>query len=206
MASVDKVWAPLGGDPVLWHSLRRLASHADRTVVVVRADMMERARDALLPTFPDLVLVPGGAERRDSVLNGVSALDGCPAVAIHDAARPFASAQLLQAGLAQLGAARGAIPVLPITDTVKRVDNGTIVDTLDRSSLRLAQTPQVFDTASLIAAHRSTAGRPLTDDAAALEAAGETVAVFPGELWNLKITTPDDLALAEMLLDRRLTV
>lgn len=206
MAGVDKVWSPLGGKPVLWHSLRNLAEHAIRTVVVVRPDTVERTREQLVPCFPDVLLVPGGAERRDSVLNGVHALGDCSVVAIQDAARPLASPDLLRKGLSHLGSAAGAIPVLPIPDTVKRVDNGVIVETLDRSSLRLAQTPQVFDKAALLAAHRLARSRTLTDDAAALEAAGTGVAVFPGEPWNIKITTPDDLVLAEMLLSRRMTV
>lgn len=205
MGGTDKIWASLRGEPILCHSLRSLAPHAFKTVVVVRPDMIDRARTALLPTFPGLTLVPGGAERRDSVLRGISALDGCSAVAVHDAARPLASPALLHAGLSHLGPARGAIPVLPIPDTVKRVDNGVIVNTVDRTTLRLAQTPQVFDTAALLSSHRAAGDRPLTDDAAALEAAGEIVAVFPGESWNIKITTSDDLALAEILIDRRLT-
>lgn len=203
MAGVDKVWAPLRGEPLLWHSLRRLAPRAGHTVVVVRPDMLDRARAELLPAFPDLILVRGGAERRDSVLNGLTALPTCEIVAVHDAARPLASPRLLDVGIAHLDGAEGSIPVLPVNDTVKRVDNERIVSTVDRSTLRLAQTPQLFRTACLISAHERTPCMSHTDDAAVMEAIGAPVAVFPGEPWNVKITTAEDLALADALLERQ---
>lgn len=205
MGGLDKVWAPLAGDPVVYHCLRRLAPEATRTVVVLREDADERATSRLQADFPGVVLVPGGTERSDSVLNGLRALVHCETVAVHDAARPLASPRLLRKGLALLATMRGAIPVEPVRDTVKRVDNDLIVETLDRTSLRLAQTPQLFHTPTLVRAHEMAAGQALTDDASALEAAGCPVAVFPGESWNLKITTPFDLELAEIFLRHHLT-
>jgi 2-C-methyl-D-erythritol 4-phosphate cytidylyltransferase len=202
MGGIDKVWAPLHGEPVIYHSLRALGPEAGRVVVVIRPDGLERARDELPSVYPGVVVVPGGAERSDSVFNGLQEVAEFPLVAVHDAARPLASAHLVYRGVALLGGSDGAIPVLPVLDTVKRVDNGVIVETLDRSTLRLAQTPQLFRTAALLEAHTRMRGRPLTDDASAFEAVGKPVRVYPGERWNLKITTSDDLAFAEMVIDR----
>lgn len=202
MRGVDKVWAPLHGRPVLWHSLCNLAPAASTTAVVVRENMLSSARHALAPDFGAVLVVPGGPERRDSVLNGLHAIGPCEYVAVHDAARPLATSRLLSEGLALLERFEGAIPVEPVRDTVKRVEGGAIVETLDRTTLRLAQTPQIFQTAALIAAHEAAGNRVLTDDASALEAMGLPVGTFPGEPWNLKITTPFDLQMAALLASR----
>lgn len=202
MGGIDKIWAPLRGEPVIYHCLRALGPEAGRVVVVVRPGGLERARRELPSICPGVVVVPGGDERRDSVFNGLHEVEGYDVVAIHDAARPLASPRLVHEGVACLAGKEGAIPVLHIPDTVKRVDNGVIVETLDRSTLRLAQTPQLFRTAALLHAHRRVTGAALTDDASALEAVGRQVAIYPGEPWNLKITAPEDLDLAELILDR----
>lgn len=202
MGGIDKVWAPLQGEPVIYHSLRTLGPEVGQVVVVIRPDGLERAHDELASVCPGVIMVVGGPERSDSVFNGLQEVIEFPLVAIHDAARPLASARLLREGIDRLAGSDGAIPVLPIPDTVKRVDNGVTVETLDRSTLRLAQTPQLFRTASLLDAHTRARGMALTDDAAALEAIGRRVVVYPGEPWNLKITTSDDLAFAEMVLQR----
>jgi 2-C-methyl-D-erythritol 4-phosphate cytidylyltransferase len=204
MDGTDKVWVHLQGEPVILHSLRALAPLASRIVVVVRAEVVDRAREQLISICPTITVVPGGIERRDSVLIGLAAVDDCPLVAVHDAARPLATPRLIAEGVAYLGENDGAIPVLPVRDTVKRVDNGRIVETLERAALRLAQTPQIFRTSVLLHAHQRARHWVPTDDAAVLEASGRAVAVFPGDPWNLKITTKDDLELAEMVLARRL--
>jgi 2-C-methyl-D-erythritol 4-phosphate cytidylyltransferase/2-C-methyl-D-erythritol 2,4-cyclodiphosphate synthase len=149
--------------------------------------------------------VPGGAERQDSVRLGLEALvPHDPAlVLIHDGARPFPDAALIERIIDALDQAPGAIPALPVGDTLKRVADGRIRDTIDRAQLWRAQTPQGFHFPAILAAHREAAGRVLTDDSAVAEAAGMTPVVVPGSEDNLKVTTAQDLAAAERLIAAR---
>jgi 2-C-methyl-D-erythritol 4-phosphate cytidylyltransferase len=145
--------------------------------------------------------VAGGERRQDSVRAGLACVpaefDGV--VLVHDAARPLVEVELIEAVVQQAAATGAALPVLPLVDTVKRVRGGRVVETLDRSELGGAQTPQGFRCAILreacAAAERS--GAAFTDEAMAVEALGRPVAAIPGSRRNLKITTPDDLAWAE---------
>jgi 2-C-methyl-D-erythritol 4-phosphate cytidylyltransferase len=124
-------------------------------------------------------------------------------VAVHDAARPFSDVDLLQRGVALLGRWDGAIPGFSITDTIKEAEStGIIVRTVDRSTLRAVQTPQLFRLGALLACHAAAVadGINATDDGALLERYGHRVVVFPGRQGNFKITTPYDLALARLLV------
>ena len=147
----------------------------------------------------------GGATRQVSVRAGLEALSAKPPdiVLIHDAARPFASADLVARAIAAAAKSGAAIPALAVTDTVKTVDaDGHVDKTLDRNILRLVQTPQGFDYAALLAAHRAAAAQgrdDFTDDAALAEWAGMKVAVFPGEPGNIKITNAEDFVRAETM-------
>jgi 2-C-methyl-D-erythritol 4-phosphate cytidylyltransferase len=161
-------------------------------VLVVPAD-----REHVAEPAADHVVV-GGATRSASVRAGLTAVapdarDDC-VIVVHDAARPFATVELFQSVIdAVRSGADGAVPGLPVTDTVKQVeDAGTVTATLDRTHLVTVQTPQAFRFAALRDAHRS--GADATDDAALVEAIGGRVVVVPGENTNRKITTPDDLA------------
>lgn len=161
----------------------------------------------------DVVMVDGGATRAESVSNALAAVD-TELVAIHDAARPLLTPELLDDLVAELVAnpdADGVITAAPVTDTVKKVrvelpldSNGNstrIIDgTLDRSELWAAQTPQVFRTEALRSALK--AGNSVTDEAMLIEAAGGTVLIHDSGLPNLKVTTPIDLSVAELLLGR----
>jgi 2-C-methyl-D-erythritol 4-phosphate cytidylyltransferase len=147
--------------------------------------------------------VEGGTERQESVARGLEALPPVDVVAVHDAARPFATAGLLAAGTEALRHGDAAIPVQPIHDTVKRVDrDGMVIGTVDRAALRAAQTPQVFRAAALREVHeRVNAGHgPVTDDASMLERAGYRVVTFLGLPENLKITTDFQLSLAQLMV------
>ena len=202
MGGTDKIWARLGSGPVVAESLERLAPLADETIVVVRNDSLHRARCQLAAVCPGLRVVEGGAERSDSVLNGLLAVHDAQIVAIHDAARPFVTARILLDGVSLLDRWEGAIPVVPIADTLKRIDeDGGIVETVDRSTIRSAQTPQVFRLESLLGAYEKLGGNrgDATDDAAVLERVGVPVATFPGSPLNYKITTPLDLTVARLL-------
>jgi 2-C-methyl-D-erythritol 4-phosphate cytidylyltransferase len=200
MEGVDKVWAHLGRLPVVSHALASLFPHVQRCVLVLRADALHRAA-ALRDAFPSLVIVEGGNERQDSVQRGLKAVGEPDVVAVHDVARPFASPRLLVTGLACLANCDGAVPALPVSDTIKQVDDvDGVVSTVDRTYLRAAQTPQIFWTDRLQAAHSHANREGLcgTDDAQLLEWAGFRVRVFPGDPGNLKITTDADLKLAQL--------
>jgi 2-C-methyl-D-erythritol 4-phosphate cytidylyltransferase len=145
-------------------------------------------------------VVAGGATRSASVRAGLAAVPaGADVVVVHDAARPFAGAELFQGVVraVELGA-DAAIPGLAVSDTIKRVEHGEVRETIDRADLVAAQTPQAFRTEVLVRAHE---GQPeATDDAALVEALGGRVAVVAGRVENVKITTPDDLERARRVV------
>jgi 2-C-methyl-D-erythritol 4-phosphate cytidylyltransferase len=200
MGGIDKVWAPIGGHPIIWYSLTEFGSAVQRTVVVTREESMGRVQRLVEEVGLTADVVPGGSERQDSVSQGLAALDDVEAVAVHDCARPFAAAELVSAGAQLLDRYDGAVPVIPIRDTVKRVmHDGQVAKTLDRASLRAVQTPQVFRAASLRKAHHLGRQMGATDDASLLEACGMSVTTFPGSERNLKVTTSTDLQIARAL-------
>jgi 2-C-methyl-D-erythritol 4-phosphate cytidylyltransferase/2-C-methyl-D-erythritol 2,4-cyclodiphosphate synthase len=199
-----KQYRLLDGRPVIRPSLALFAGHPDvdwAQPVIHRDDetLYAAASDglgALPPVF-------GGATRQASVRAGLEALaPRRPAIVlVHDAARPFASPALIARAIAAARQTDAAIPVLPVSDTVKIVDAaGQVTQTLERGSLRLVQTPQAFRFATLLEAHKkaAAAGRDdFSDDAALVEWAGIKVSVFDGESGNVKLTTPEDFARAE---------
>ncbi len=152
-----------------------------------------------------LTPVAGGPTRQDSVRLGLEALavHRPERVLIHDGARPFPDAALVDRVIDGLDKAPAAIPCLPLSDTIKRVEDGVIQETIDRSALWRAQTPQGFHFDAILAAHRAAVGHDLTDDAAVAEAAGLTPLLVDGSEANLKVTTPEDLAAAERLIAAR---
>jgi 2-C-methyl-D-erythritol 4-phosphate cytidylyltransferase len=147
--------------------------------------------------------VAGGATRSESVRAGLAAVPASvPIVCVHDAARPLASAELFARVIAAVqGGAAGAVPAVPVTDTIKVVDgSGRVIATPERSTLVAVQTPQAFNASALREAHAN--GDDSTDDAALVERDGGRVVVVPGEAWNRKITEPDDLVWARSWLER----
>ncbi len=145
----------------------------------------------------------GGDDRQASVLNGLQALaDGHPQrVFIHDAARPFVSQALIERCLDNIADSDGVIPTLPVTDTLKKAENGLISETVPRDGLYRAQTPQLFDFAKLLDAHKA-APQGMTDDSAVAEQAGLRVCMIDGEEQNIKLTTEEDFAMTSNLLPR----
>jgi len=204
-----KALMPLDDRPIIVHTLERFLPLAERlgaVVVVAHPDDIDQAEGVLEPfgkDFGSLAVVPGGARRQDSVRAGLEAAPpDLELVAIHDAVRPFVSPSTVAAALetaAQVGAAIVAAPMKP---TVKRVEESRVVATLDRQRLWCAQTPQVFRRHLLLAAWQAAErdGLEVTDDAQLLEHIGHPVAVVPGSDLNIKITTPEDLALARAIL------
>lgn len=201
-----KAFLPVAGHPLFSYSLRTLAAvpGIDHIVLVVAADHLTFATTALDPYRSPRVLTRvtvGGVERQDSVAAGLAAVaNEADVVLVHDAARPFVRADTAQRciDLARLGGA--ALVAVPARDTVKAVDaDGRVMHTLDRSRIWLAQTPQGFQVDILRRAleQARAAGLQATDDAALVERQGLAVQVVPGELTNLKVTTPEDLRWAE---------
>jgi len=201
---LPKQYRDIGNEPVVRRSLLALARHeavAQIQPVIHRDDQARfEAAAAGLDLLPPVF---GGATRQISVRAGLEALAELrPAlVLVHDAARPFASAALISRAVAGGRQTGAAVPAIPIADTVKTVNaSGIVTGTVERARLRIVQTPQAFDFAALLAAHRKAkaAGRDdFTDDAALAEWAGMQVATFEGEMTNVKITTPEDFARIE---------
>jgi len=201
---LPKQYRPILGEPPIRPSLAAFCGHAEISAVqpVIHPDdraLFEQAAAGLALLPP----VPGGASRQASVRAGLAALEqrSPEFVLVHDAARPFASSALISRAIAAARAGGAAVPVIAVADTVKSVDAaGVVTGTVDRTSLRMVQTPQAFAFALLLAAHRraQAAGRDdFTDDAALAEWAGLKVATFAGEPDNVKLTTNEDFARAE---------
>ncbi len=210
-----KQYRLLAGVPVLARTLTAFAAALPDAAlsVVIHPDDLELYQTAIAATSDAAraSLSPpafGGATRQDSVRNGLESLirKTRKIVLVHDAARPFASIELIKAARAAALAHGAAIPGLAVTDTIKSVDaDGAVVATPDRAGLRAVQTPQAFDFDLLLSAHRAAAGRELTDDAAVAESAGHRVHIFQGDPANMKITTAGDLTEAERRLSGDLT-
>ncbi len=202
-SEVPKQYLPLAGESVMRRSLAAFLGHPGVTTVQAvihqnHQDLYERAAQGLDLPAP----VIGGKLRQQSVARGLESLAGQAPdrVLIHDAARPLIPEGVISRVLAALETSPGAVPALPVADTLKRADNGTIIATLDRHGLWRAQTPQGFRFEDILAAHRQAGDDELTDDAAVAERAGLAVAIVEGSENNIKVTTPDDLVRAEQLL------
>ena len=208
-AGGGKQWRTLGGKPVLRWSVEALVAAGSQDIVVVIPAGTEFEAAETLSGLTGWRAVPGGRERADSVRSGLAALSGAPdrPVLIHDAARPFLTRPVIERLLSALEAADGSIPALPVADTLKRATDGTISTTIDRSGLFRAQTPQAFRTDRLIAAYAAwPTGQIPTDDAAVIEADGGTVVLVEGDPRLMKLTYPEDFAMAEASLPRQTRV
>jgi 2-C-methyl-D-erythritol 4-phosphate cytidylyltransferase len=202
-AEEPKAFLPIGDRPILGVAATAAAALPDEAglVVAVPEGWEERALACVEPVAPGAVFVTGGPTRQGSVRAGLAAVpDGVAIVVVHDAARPFASPALFGAVIEVVGrGADGALPVLPVTDTVLRVDGDAVAGVEVREELTLAQTPQAFRTEALREAHdkAEVAGVDFTDDASVLAWAGFEVRTVPGDAGNVKITTLADLAEAD---------
>lgn len=192
-----KQFERLGDRPLVDWAVAAAATACDGVVLVLPASG-ERSH----PTSEAAAVVAGGATRADSVRCGLAAVPAdADVVVVHDAARPLAPPALFDAVVEAVRAgADGAVPGLPVVDTIKRVHDGQVAETLDRGSLVAVQTPQAFRADVLRLAHAEDADA--TDDAALVEQRGGRVVVVPGDPRALKITVPDDLERAERLVGR----
>ncbi|MBX9574133.1 MAG: bifunctional 2-C-methyl-D-erythritol 4-phosphate cytidylyltransferase/2-C-methyl-D-erythritol 2,4-cyclodiphosphate synthase [Caulobacteraceae bacterium] len=199
-----KQWRPLGGVPVVRRSVQTLLeAGADPVVVCIPPHAADEA-DRALAGLSGWIAVPGGADRAASVRAGLAALAGQAAdrpVLVHDAARPLLSRAVIDALLTALQAADAAAPVLPVADSLRRDDVGRIGETVDRDGLLRIQTPQAARLGALTAALDAWPDpTPPTDETEALRRAGLTVAHVPGDARLMKLTHPEDFAMAEALL------
>ena len=210
MAGSDKLLLPLGDVPVLMHTLRALDNcpYIGEIVVVTRGDLIVPVGHLCKEgAFGKVAkVIAGGETRAISVLAGIREVSPqYELIAIHDGARPLVTQEILAAAIEKAGECGAAAPAVPVKDTVKRAVNGVVEETLDRAALYAVQTPQVFE-AGLIKAALAKAlddGAELTDDCTAVERLGMSVCLTEGSHENLKITTPEDMVLAEALLERR---
>ncbi len=200
-APVAKQYLPLAGRPVLRHAAERLAAHCDLLQPVGEAEPITAA----LAGMTHLPPVPGGTTRQDSVRRGLEALApyAPEVVMVHDGCRPFFPPGTIPDLLAALDRCDGAIPAVPVAETLKRGADGRIGATVDRAGLYRAQTPQMFRFPLLLALHRA-AAEGATDDAAILEAAGHPVALVAGSEDNIKLTYTEDLVRLDRILSARL--
>jgi len=206
--ALDKLFAHLAGRPLLAHVLGRLQDcrHVDRIVLVISSANLQRGRDLVAEYGIAKVsaVCRGGPRRQDSVRLGLDALGPCDWVLVHDGARLLVE-PVMSRGLDAAQETGAAVPAVPIADTIKMAgQDGTVDRTVDRSRLWAAQTPQVFRYDLLLRAHREVTA-DVTDDAAMLEALGLPVKLYPGSPLNIKVTTVEDLRLAEALMQEAAT-
>lgn len=206
-AERPKQYLDLAGRSVLHRSVSAFLDHPDVSGVrvVIHPDMRDLYEEAVAGLdLPEPVA--GGAQRQDSVRNGLEALAGDPPdlVLIHDAARPLVDAGTISAVIAALADHPAALAAVPVADTLKRGEHGVVSGTVDRNGLWRALTPQGFRFQDILAAHRAAAGLALTDDAAVAEHAGLPVALVRTNEENFKVTTPEDLDRAERIVMSRL--
>jgi 2-C-methyl-D-erythritol 4-phosphate cytidylyltransferase len=204
MNGVDKMFALIGAKRVLWRVLDTFnkCKKIDQVVVVMSSKNIEDCRRMVAEFHWEKVtdICLGGKKRQDSVAEGLKRIKEAAWVVIHDGARPLVTTDLIERGLEAAKETGAAVAALPVTDTIKLVlDTEIVRQTLPRQNLRAVQTPQVFRYDIIKNTYKFTAG-DVTDDAALVEKAGYKVKLYPGAYDNIKITTPQDLAMAEALL------
>ena len=207
MGGVDKIFAPVLGSPLIAHTLDAFEAFRPVAEIVLVLDegSAEMGADLVRQRGYRKVsrICPGGPRRQDSVRNGLESLTPCDWVIVHDGARPCLDRPMLRRGLKAAQKSGASVAGVPVKDTIKVVSpQGLVVDTPQRARLWAAQTPQVFCYKLLREAHRRCA-QTVTDDAVLVERMGHPVRMFRGSYENLKVTTPEDLAVAEAFLRSR---
>lgn len=209
MGGVDKIFAPLCGKPLLAQLVEVFQDcpSVDEVVIVLGKGNLERGQRLVAERGWSKVIAvcQGGLRRQDSVREGMKRLSDCQWAVIHDGARPLISTNIIETGLDEAQSNGVAIAAVPVKDTIKLVsEDGFVQQTPNRQDLWAVQTPQVFRFDLLAKAHRQAAGE-VTDDAMLVEQLGYKVKVYMGSYENIKVTTPEDLALAESILRKRKT-
>ena len=207
MGGVDKLWALLGGKPVLARVADTFqnCSLIDQIVIILNEQNLKRGKQLVAEQGWSKItdVCPGGKRRQDSVVAGLSRLRNCNWVVIHDGARPLVTVDLIKQGLVESKKTGAAVAAVPVTDTIKVAGDDRIVhQTPPRQNLWAVQTPQVFLPDIITEAYQQAKGE-VTDDASLVEQSGYRVKLYMGSYDNIKITTPDDLALAEVLWQKK---
>ena len=206
MGGIDKIMAPIGGEPVILRTVRQFQEcDAIREIVVVtRQDLILPIMNLCHDFSKVKAVVAGGATRDASVIMGMNTLSAkCKLVAVQDGARPFAGWQLIDRVVRAANTYGAAAPAIPVKDTIKVVRGGIVKETPERASLKAVQTPQVFDFNLLRGALKKAREDEvvLTDDCSAVEHMGMSVKIVEGDEKNIKITTPFDMKIAELILE-----
>jgi 2-C-methyl-D-erythritol 4-phosphate cytidylyltransferase len=198
----------LAGTPILARTIAvfEVCPVVDEIFVIVPQDEMAKVQTDIVEKYQYkkvLKVVRGGRMRQQSVWNGLRAIKSdCSWVVVHDGVRPLIRPQLIEAGLREARQTGAAIVAVPARDTVKRLTPGGKMQTLPREEIWLAQTPQIFEFSLLFRAHQKANQEKFTgtDDASLVERLGQAISLIPGDYGNLKITTPEDLTIAETLI------
>ena len=206
MGGIDKVMAELGGEPMIRRTVRAFQnSDAITSIVIVTREDLIRPISALCRDMDKVVaVVAGGSSRQESVHLGLNALPkGTKLAAVHDGARPMISWEVIDRTVRAANTYGAAAPAIPVKDTIKVVQGGLVKETPDRATLQAVQTPQVFDFDLLRGALKKaeTDGAQVTDDCSAVERLVMKIKIVEGDERNLKVTTPLDLKIAELLLE-----
>ncbi len=206
MGGYDKLFVRLMRKPVIYWSISSFnnSSAVDEIIVVSSAGNIKKVQNLVKKYHLSKVkaVLPGGRRRQDSVKAGLEATTGCYWAMVHDGARPLVTNELIESVLSQARKTGAAICGLQVCDTVKTARDGRVIKTLSRQNLFSVQTPQAFSYSILLHAYNLT-GADVTDDAQLVEKSGVTVSLVPGSYDNIKITTPQDLELAKIIMNRR---
>lgn len=206
MGGIDKVMADLGGEPMILRTVRAFQNcdAIASIVIVTREDLIQPIAGLCRDMKKVVAVVAGGGSRQESVHLGLNALPkGTKLAAVHDGARPLISWQIIDRVVRAANTYGAAAPAIPMKDTIKVVSGGLVKETPDRATLQAVQTPQVFDFDLLRGALKKaeTDGASVTDDCSAVERTGMKIKIVEGDERNLKVTTPMDLKIAELLLE-----
>ena len=208
----DKLFAPLAGKPVLWHSLKAFSDtkEVDEILIVTREERMDEVEKLVgSQRFKKVSkVISGGSERHISVWNGLQAVDSKDSefIAIHDGARPLVTPKLIQSCLKLAESHGAACCASQIPDTVKRASvEQMVTESVERKGLWAMQTPQIFSSGLILQAYAALMAKHemVTDEVSAVQKLGKKIALFKNDDWNMKITFPHDLELAEHVLDMR---
>ncbi|PFK44110.1 2-C-methyl-D-erythritol 4-phosphate cytidylyltransferase [Bacillus cereus] len=205
-AGKNKLFLLINEVPIIVHTLRAFEKDKACKNIVMAINEEERPYfEELIQKYciqKDVYFIQGGAERQDSVYNAVQHVKDVDYVLVHDGARPFVTNKMIHAVLTTAKQKGASICAVPVKDTVKKVEQNTVVETVERSQLRAVQTPQGFSVSLLLEAHRSAKRGCFlgTDDASLVERIGKEVGVVEGSYYNIKVTTPEDLVIAESFL------
>ena len=202
MGNRGKIFIPLGGKPLLaWSVDTCQQCDLVKQIVITLSNNNLKLGQKLKEerAWSKAIICLGGTQRQDSVKEGLRKLKDCDWVIIHDGARPFLTLDLIQNGLEAAGETGAAVAAVPVKDTIKLADDiGLITETLQRNKLWLVQTPQIFSFDVINQAYQKLTTE-VTDDAAAVECLGHKVKLYLGDYNNIKVTTPEDLALAKII-------